>query len=333
MKIFDLKDVKNKARGNWLRILSENGIPSQFLKNRNGPCPFCGGKDRWRWDNKNENGSGFCHQCDARGDGLRILGKWLNLTDRQDLPKLLRIVAESLGGGDCFELGNTAVYSASKDNNLGSVKKFWDESQHIIGSNPASLYLALRGLATPCRIDSLRWHPRIPFYHNKEYVGCFPAIVSKISDLNNNITGIHRIYLNEEGQKLALGEPKKILGSVAGGAIRFDEPKTLLNIAEGIETSLAVREVTKEPTWSAISASNLPNVRIPEHVSTVVIWADLDTNQVGEIAAATLARRLCLEGKTVFVKVPQPIPLSGSKKSDWLDIYKHLKNNGELYGI
>ena len=332
MKI-DLKEVKKQANGQWYFILTAHGLNREYLTKRNGPCPFCGGKDRWRWDDKDGNGSGYCHQCDARGDGFKILGKLLNLTSHQDFPKLLQAISETLGCVDRSNLNKNEIYASSKNKNLEAVKRIWIESKTILDSTVAALYLTSRGLAIPDKIESFRWHPRVSFYHSKKYVGCFPALISKISDLNNNITGIHRIYLNEEGQKLTLGEPKKILGSVAGGAIRFDEPKTLLNIAEGVETSLAVREVTKEPTWSAISASNLPNVRIPKHVSTVVIWADLDANQVGEIAAATLARRLCLEGKTVFVKVPQPIPLSENKKSDRLDIYNHLKNNGELYGI
>ncbi|WP_373998699.1 toprim domain-containing protein [Bdellovibrio bacteriovorus] len=333
MKVFDLKDVKNKANGHWLGVLSKNGIPAHFLTNKNGPCPFCGGKNRWRWDNKDGNGSGYCHQCDARGDGFKILGKWLDLSSRKDFPKLLRIVAESLVGIDCFGFGNTAIYPASKGKSIESVKKFWAESQAIYESSPAAIYLASRGLMNPGEIEGLRWHPNMPFYHDNKYVGRFPALVSKISDFNKNITGIHRIYLTEEGEKLTLGEPKKILGSVAGGAIRFDEPKEILHIAEGVETSLAIREVVKEPTWSAISATNLRRVAVPDKVVTVVIWADLDANLVGEMAAAELARRLCHEGKTVFVKVPEPIPQSDLKKADWLDVYNHMQSNGWLYGL
>ncbi|MEO0562494.1 MAG: primase-helicase zinc-binding domain-containing protein, partial [Chloroflexota bacterium] len=40
-----------------------------------GPCPFCGGKDRFRvWPN-DDVPRWWCRQCDAKGDAITLLQK------------------------------------------------------------------------------------------------------------------------------------------------------------------------------------------------------------------------------------------------------------------
>ena len=40
------------AQGRWREILSALGIDESYLRTKPGPCPICGGKDRFRWDNE-----------------------------------------------------------------------------------------------------------------------------------------------------------------------------------------------------------------------------------------------------------------------------------------
>ena len=47
----------------WLAILPALGVPSHFLRNKHGPCPVCGGKDRFRFDDKDGKGTFFCNGC------------------------------------------------------------------------------------------------------------------------------------------------------------------------------------------------------------------------------------------------------------------------------
>ncbi len=35
------------ARGHWPDILVRFGIDESYLRNRHGPCPLCGGRDRF----------------------------------------------------------------------------------------------------------------------------------------------------------------------------------------------------------------------------------------------------------------------------------------------
>ena len=69
-------DVRGLAHDRWFPILTQlGGISADFLQNKHGPCPLCGGDDRWRWDDRSGDGTGFCGQCGGRnGTGGAISG-------------------------------------------------------------------------------------------------------------------------------------------------------------------------------------------------------------------------------------------------------------------
>lgn len=66
--------TKDAARGRWRQILPLLGIPKKFLTGKHGPCPACGGKDRFRFTDRKMEGDYFCNHCGA-GDGLRLVMK------------------------------------------------------------------------------------------------------------------------------------------------------------------------------------------------------------------------------------------------------------------
>ena len=68
---YTYKSVLGEAQGHWTKILISNGIDEKFLKNKHGPCPVCGGKDRFRFDNKDGRGTFFCNHC-GPGDGVGL---------------------------------------------------------------------------------------------------------------------------------------------------------------------------------------------------------------------------------------------------------------------
>ncbi len=69
--------LKDRAVGRWKGILPSLGIPSKALTNRHGPCPMCGGKDRFRFDDKGGRGTWFCSHCGA-GDGIELVKRFQN---------------------------------------------------------------------------------------------------------------------------------------------------------------------------------------------------------------------------------------------------------------
>ncbi len=64
--------LKDRALGRWRGILPALGVPAKALSNRHGPCPMCGGKDRFRFDDKGGRGTWICSQCGA-GDGIELV--------------------------------------------------------------------------------------------------------------------------------------------------------------------------------------------------------------------------------------------------------------------
>jgi putative DNA primase/helicase len=67
------------AQGKWLGLLTHFGIDSKYLIKRHGPCPMCGGKDRFTWDNKHNLGTFLCNHCGA-GTGFTLLCKFKGWT-------------------------------------------------------------------------------------------------------------------------------------------------------------------------------------------------------------------------------------------------------------
>ncbi len=68
--------VKAAATGRWPAILAELGVPESALRNRHGPCPGCGGRDRFRFDNRDGRGTFICSQGgsdELAGDGFTLL--------------------------------------------------------------------------------------------------------------------------------------------------------------------------------------------------------------------------------------------------------------------
>jgi len=61
------------ADGRWPELLAAlAGLSFSQLSPKHGPCPLCGGTDRYRFDDLNGTGSWFCNQCggkDQRGGG------------------------------------------------------------------------------------------------------------------------------------------------------------------------------------------------------------------------------------------------------------------------
>ena len=75
MKYYDVKDVKKAADGNWAGVLGGLGVDAQLLTNKHSPCPGCGGKDRFRFDDKNGEGTWMCSGGGdfQAGDGVALL--------------------------------------------------------------------------------------------------------------------------------------------------------------------------------------------------------------------------------------------------------------------
>ena len=303
------------ARGKWQEILVRLGIDERFLRDSHGPCPVCGGKDRWRFDNKNGNGTWYCHQCVPRsGNGLNLLMAyhgWDFATTAKEVDAIV---------GNCSAIEQRQ--EVKKDPRI-RLKKIQKGLKPIDGINPVSIYLKNRGLP---KSACLSFHPRQPYYdakNNNAYLGSFPAMVAVFKSPEGTPLTFHLTYLTAHGTKADLPSAKKVMPGIAklhGGAIRLFDPAKVMGIAEGIETALACYKLFKVPTWAAYSSSLLEKFVPPPECEHLIVFGDNDTNYAGHKAGYALANRLAVKGMSVEVR------MANSIGADWADeIKEHSK--------
>ena len=62
-----IEEAKRRAHGRWTEILRSLGVDDRILGKRNGPCPSCGGNDRFQYTDKFGEGNYHCRHCGAGG--------------------------------------------------------------------------------------------------------------------------------------------------------------------------------------------------------------------------------------------------------------------------
>ena len=91
---FDANTVRQASDGKWRDILARLSIELPAHAKQHGPCPACGGKDRFRFDDQDGRGTWFCNQCTPQaGDGFALV---MNVHSCA-FPEALRLVAGVLG--------------------------------------------------------------------------------------------------------------------------------------------------------------------------------------------------------------------------------------------
>lgn len=296
------------ATGKWYSILVHFGIESSYLKNKHGPCPICGGKDRFRFDDKNGRGTWICSQACGAGDGFKLLELFKGWSFREAAHRVNEIV----GGIESRKVKQTD----DLEKRIESVKRIWNEAIQVTKGDPVWLYLNQR-IGIDVIPKSLRYHPALS-YVDGELVEYHPAMVAAVVDSEGVGIGVHRIYLDNEGNKANVSTPKKLLNCkpLAGGVIRLGGFVDHLGIAEGIETALAASRLFSIPTWAAISAGMMEKWTPPDNVRKVTVFGDNDISYTGQSSAYALAKRLTGKGIAVNVRIPE------STGKDWVDEIK-----------
>ena len=307
-------EIREQACGHWLSILSRLAIHVPPSPMKHGPCPACGGTDRFRFDDKDGRGTWFCSRCRPQfGDGFDLV---MNVQGC-NFPEALLLVADALSEHPTCPAMTTPKPARS---NGTSHVNIWEATTPDTGRIAA--YLRNRGLSGVVP-PSLRLHPALEYWADG-VVSTYPAIVAAVLNIQGDITGIHRTWLAQDGSgKAPVAEAKKSLGGLTGGTICLvpHKPGQPLILSEGIETGLACQEATGWPVWACVSAAGLEAVQLPAEATTIYVAVDLDRSETGEKSAAVLARRLKTEGRTVHLVTPRgPIP-ENSKGDDWLDVF------------
>jgi putative DNA primase/helicase len=279
------------VRGKWRGVLQHFGVDETFLQNKHGPCPLCGGSNRYRWDDKEGSGSYICSQCGA-GSGWKLLMDFKGWDFKTAAAEVDRII------------GNVeAVQGKPKTDPMNRINMVTSRLREC--SDEVRRYLTGRNLKACRGVKSAV----LDYYEEDRNLGEFECMVCPIQNVKGELISYHLTHI-KDGLKASVNSPKKMLPpseKMAGSAIRLTAVYPRIGIAEGIETALAVMELYKMPCWAAASAHMLETFLPPEGVESVFIFSDNDSNFTGQKAAYTLANRLAIAGMTVGVFIPNEI--------------------------
>ena len=310
-------DIHARIGSGWPAVLAQLGIPDDRLRKKAGPCPACGGEDRFTFDNRKGRGDYFCRGCGA-GSGFDLLMRTHRWSFAEARREVLRVAGiefnESLARVPLSRLVVTETEVAVPSQRVRTLRH---ELCDIADCEPVRQYLENRGVWPVFATKNLRAHSSVEYWHEGQRVGRFPALVGVVTDLADDLATLHVTYV-DGGQKLATHEPRKLLSPLTGRracAVRLAPPAgEVLGIAEGIETALAAARLHEVPTWAALNASLLARFEPPRLVERLMIFADRDV--AGWEAAAKLMERL--QGRvTVELRAP-PAPAK-----DWNDVLRN----------
>ncbi|BAU49601.1 DNA primase [Sulfurifustis variabilis] len=363
-------EVRRAASGRWHEILTDLAPALELALERPGrhvPCPVHGGRDGFRlFRDYRDTGGGICNTCGPVPNGLGLLmwvnywrftealaavAEWLKLlpwdgvereTQRRHSARQTTVQQPNTAN---LPLAPLIYRDADADARLCAViAKIWSESISLLHHKAVPAQRYLQGRRIPLRQvtdlgDALRFHPQLEYRDEAgTVIGDYPGIVAAVTDPKGEMVTLQRIYLTVDGRKAPVETPKKMMPvpngkAVTGASIKLGKPtESVLGVAEGIETALAVCTGSGMVTWSVLNATLLESFVPPDDVRTLFIWADLDREhrgkRRGEEAAKRLSERLerCGIRSQTFLP-PLPIP-AGAKGVDWNDAWTLLRFGG-----
>jgi len=270
-----MAEIAEQARNKWRSILPMFGIPEACLSGRHCACPICGGgKDRFRFDNKDGRGTWICNQCGA-GDGMKLLLLHSNLSFAQAAQQIRERLGEAVASAPPRQMDPAAARRAMND--------LWRASAPI-GDDEAAAYLLSRGFPGP-------YPAELRFCASADVVGHptetrLAAMLARITDRSGKPVNIHRTYL-EGAAKARMETPRKVMAGTIpdGSAVRLGSHLGRLGIAEGLETALAVTRRFGLPCWAATNSTLLGKFRAPADVVELHVFGDNDPKFGGQAAA------------------------------------------------
>jgi putative DNA primase/helicase len=305
-------DLHAQLGPSWPAILAQLGIPEEALRPKKpGPCPACGGRDRFVFDNRKLRGDFFCRGCGA-GDGFALLMRVYGWGFAEARRRVME--AAGLDGRDESTPHQTAPIAPGAAHAPeptvatppARVRSLTRSTCAVADCPDAVEYLGTRGLWPLPPNCGLRAHVAVDYFDQGQRVGKFAALVAEVRDHAGALVTAHVTYLRD-GRKLEGHEPRKLLGPLTGRegcAVRLMPAGELLGIAEGLETALSAAALDGVPVWAALNTSLLGKFEPPATVRTLRIYADRD--EPGLLAAAHLMERL--QGRVrVELKTP-PAP-------------------------
>jgi hypothetical protein len=235
----------------------------------------------------------FCHAgCSQRDviDALRARNLWTGEA-RPDPSYPGRVT-----------LPHDGIVQSDDRERMDKARSIWDAA-HPIGGTLGEAYLLSRAIKRPIIgwPDALRFASAILHAPSKSVL---PAMIAAVTDGAGTVTAIQRTYLDHGGEKKADVKPAKMtIGPMGNGAVRLGrQPRSMMGIAEGVETALSASQLYHIPVWATLAANRLGKLHIPKSVESLIIFAD--AGEVGMEAAFDAADTYERPGLRVDVMPP-----------------------------
>lgn len=289
----DADRVADRARS--VRIEDEAARRGIVFRGRQhaGPCPACGGTDRFWIDTKKQ--AWGCRHCCTGGDVIQLVRH----VDGVGFKEAIEILAD-----EKIQRPKIACSaSPSREGPDDATRRryalaMWESARPIAGT-AAESYLKSRKITMLPR--ALRFAPTICHRPSGK------TLCAMIAQVRHGVTGeflaVHRTYLSADGAKADVSPVKMALGNFSGGAVMLSDPhEGSLMVGEGVETCLAAMQAAGRPAWAALSTGGLRALLLPDSVSRVTILADGD--EPGESAARAAGWRWRGEGRRAKIARP-----------------------------
>ncbi len=283
----NVSDIARAAQGQWGSIFPALGITVP-ARGKHGPCPACGGKDRFRVDDKEGRGTWFCNQCDPHaGDGIDLVS---NVT-REGAKEAAALVAQVLGlSGGLDEA--TLKTNQARAQRLAEQDRQREQEQarHKAAAEQA------QNILNHCQQSK-----RHPYLDGKGLSECEALILQ--SPVAGKAQGLLVVPLYNAVGKLTTcqtidesGSKRLLAGGRKTGSFHCIAGSEVLAICEGYATGLSVHLVTGFTVYCAIDAGNLravaEAVRTQHPHAEIILAADNDADHqenIGLIKAQTAA--------------------------------------------
>lgn len=230
------------------------------------------------------------------GDLLDLVRETCGFADFRDVADEARQFLSLPRPGSASSRRPDAQYSAAVERpGAERARRLFRMTEPLAGTL-ADVYLRERGILRAATNAALRFHPSC--YYRDFLTGrtsSYPALIAAVTDSAGAITGVHRSWLDPDGNgKAKVDNPRRALGGLLGNAVRFrfpaNAPVPAMVAGEGLETMLSLSHVMPAmPMVAALTANHLAALNFPSGCRRLYIAADADA--AGRHGIEGLSRR------------------------------------------
>jgi putative DNA primase/helicase len=288
------------------QIIARRGIKLRGRIDRVGPCPRCGGDDRFSVNTKKQVFN--CRHCNTGGDVIELV-QFLYGCDFREACKILTGEMPSTGVqyGRPQHRPKPQPRAEDDERRQRAKARYLFRSSIAAAGTPVEGYLRSRNIAvlTP----AIRFLPPLKPNHHPAMLVPYglpeepePGVIDITQDA---ITAVQLTLLKPDGTGKADVKPNKIsIASPAGKPMVVAPINDLLGLAicEGVEDALSAYQATGHGAWASGGDGFLPKLAdaVPDYVEAVTIYAHPEER--AQRCAHELAEALAARGVEVFIE-------------------------------